>query len=103
MTVCVKVLVNCTHTIGGKMGGGLFSGKAVNIINTYTFILGAEYFSPPACFLHHCTQLQQLVHTNLDARVTILQADLIGACLSEPHIHEFAVEFLYIYISYVVP
>jgi len=36
----------------------LFSEKAVNIINTYTFILGAEYFSPPpfqllACFLRH--------------------------------------------------
>jgi len=30
----------------------------VNIIGTYTFILQAEYFSPPlpifACFLHHC-------------------------------------------------
>ena len=31
--------------IGGGMGGAapLFSAKAVNIINTCTFILGAEY------------------------------------------------------------
>jgi len=42
--------------IGGGMGGQapppLFSEKAVNIINTYTFILGAKYFSPPTfCML----------------------------------------------------
>ena len=47
------------HVIGGGIGGAggasappLFSEKAVNIINIYTFILGAEYFSPPTfCML----------------------------------------------------
>ena len=44
--------------IGGGIGGAggasappLLSEKAVNIINTYTFILGAKYISPPH-FLH---------------------------------------------------
>jgi len=48
-----------SRVIGGRIGwaGGasahpLFSEKAVNIINTYTFILAAEYFSHPTfCIL----------------------------------------------------
>jgi len=36
---------------GGANAPLLFSEKAVNIINTYTFVLGAAYFSPPD-FLH---------------------------------------------------
>jgi len=37
---------------GGASAPPLFSEKAVNIINTYTFILGAKYFSPPTfCML----------------------------------------------------
>jgi len=51
--------LHCVHLLhrrrnrGGRGGKcpPLFSEKAVNIINTYTFILGAEYFSPPH-FLH---------------------------------------------------
>jgi len=48
-----------TCIIGGGIGGAggasappLFSEKPVNIINTYTCILGAEHFSPPTfCLL----------------------------------------------------
>ena len=47
------------YVIGGGIGGAggasappLFGEKAVNIINTYTYILGAEYVSPPTfCML----------------------------------------------------
>ena len=53
--------------IGGGIGGAggasappLLSEKAVNIINTYTFILGAKYFSP-LTFLHASSTLNMYV------------------------------------------
>lgn len=30
---------------GGANASPLFSGKAVNIVSTYTFVLGPEYFT----------------------------------------------------------
>ena len=58
--------------------------------------------------------LMQLLHAHsttvlAQARPTMFCIRLVGASLSEPHIDEFAVNFLsiyiyiYIYISYVVP
>ena len=55
-------VINTLH--GSQNGGGelappnSFSEKVMNIVQHYTFVLGAEYFSPPlfACLLHHCTQ-----------------------------------------------
>jgi len=41
---------------------------------------------------------------NYELHIAYINVSIIGASLSEPHIDEFAVEFLYIYyFSYVVP
>ena len=55
--------------MGGASTPPLFSEKAVNIINTYTFILGAKYFSPspPPNFLHASSTTGQLTHCTSDA------------------------------------
>ena len=53
----------------------------------------------------------QYLHVLAQARPTMFCIRLVGASVSEPHIDEFAVNFLYIYIyiyiyiflSYVVP
>jgi len=106
-----ELQVECTHKILltiPALSNGVLSHLAIRWMSTCTGLCGLStgrnsltcFSSPPNCLegqSFEFTANRSVPRPSMSAAVSLV----IGASLSEPHIDEFAVEFVYIYYYYL--